>query len=641
MAKAWVLVLVSAFAVAFLAGAGFAAAEPPVVTILPGNQIVSVNSDVVIKVDPKTSGRPIRITWSVFDTGNEGVGSIPFDGTSALCYFSNTDGNATCGPSPFEKSGETEFDVYVVTPSAVTNVTIPMNVSPVNIDVSGIVREDNTVYMTLYMPQLGQMKYSIYKSDVTIYQSERPLDYDGPHARYVGNITLNPGVYYFTFVGINGSSAYGSALKRIEIPSSDFLNMQTDKSDYWKGGRITITGSSSNNVVGEIRYPNGNKAADFTANVSGDHSFSYDFYSQSDWPEGTYVIRTSQPLIKTANFTITEFFELNPKSISSTVNKSSDFSASLSLKNVRQNSTNVSFTTSGGMKDSYVSIANRTLAPQQTTAITVSIPDVESSIDGKITLKTSEGLELAVPVKVTVAESGECPSCPPPSSVANALETDAGSLVWSQECLADEEIARTVTLNNKGETELTGFDYSITDSGDQSLETLDTMGKLEIPVKDLSIGAGKSGDVEIKLTPSAAGRYEGIIEFKSGGNAAPLFVSLTCFENISGALASISARLTKASPPDAVKTGIASDLDTAENALSMGSFARANEFSLIAQAKMDAVESSGTSKPVDLTWILIILVIAAVVFILIWILKSRKPKIAGTEEVADELGNFS
>lgn len=644
MARGWAFVLVFLLAAAFLSMASVKAA-PPEVTIIPAidNKIISANSDFAIKVDPRTSEKPVRITWSVYNAGNIGVGSLPIVDGKGLCYFSESDGNATCGPPPFFHAGETELDVFVIKPDTITtaaNITIPLNISPIEINLNGVGRQDNVVYMIFYMPQKSSMTYGIYKEDLTSYKPPSELAYKGPPlSRYEGNITLNPGVYYFAFV-VNDLGNYGTALKRIEIPSSDFLSVQTDKSEYWKGGKIRISGSSSDDVTGDVRFPGGSKALDFTANASAGNAFYYDFYSESDWPDGVYEVRTSKPLVKSANFTITEFLELTPGSVSGTVNKSNDFSASLTLKNVRQNVTNVSFTVSGGMKEQYVTIVNKYLDPQESTAIKISISKVNSSIDGKITLRTTEGLELAIPVKVTVTEPGQ--SCPPPSA-ENALSIEQNSLVWSQDCMTDEEIRHDVTINNNGASALSDFSYEIDDTGDQSLDTLSTMGNLDIPVSGLSIGAGESKDVEISLTPSSAGKYQGIIRFISGGQSASLFVSLTCFGNITGDISDATEKLAKLNPGSKISDDINSDIEQAQKALALRSYAQANEYAIRAQAKISAIQADagggGVPKPMDFTWIAIIIVIAVVGVVFFLFIRSRKPK-GEAEEGAEELETF-
>jgi hypothetical protein len=638
MKGAWGLLLVSLMAFSFLLCAGLAKAEVPDVTILPDEKIISVNAPLVIKVDPKTSETPMRVTWSVYNTGNIGLGSFPLVNGKGLCYFSNTDGNATCGPSPFFNAGETELYVFVVTPTQAYNKTLYLNISPSSIPMGGVNKVDNTVYMYINVDQKDMMKYSIYKDDLSIYQSERPLDFDVADGRYEGNITLNPGVYYFTFI-MNDSGTYGSALKRIEIPSGDFLTIQAGKNEYWTGEKIRITGTTNaDTVVGEVRYPDGKKALDFSADVSANRSFSYEFYSESDWPEGVYEIRTTSPLAKTANFSLVEFFQLSPEAVKGSVNKSETFSASISVKNVRANATNITLDVSGDIAMSYVTLLDSYLEPQETTTIQIAIEDVEADIDGGIKLKTSEGLQLTIPVSVAMVEPGQ--QC---VAVAKALEIDTDSLVWSRECLAGEEIRHIVKLRNKGTGELTDFSYEIENvytgvSDEQSLEYLDMAGNIYVPVSGLSIAPGDAQEIEITATPDSSGKYHGIITFSSGSDEALLFVALNCFENIS--TASLAEELTKLNPSEDISNDINYDISQAENALSLGNYEQANEYYNSAKAKLAVLGAGGGAQPIDMTMPIIIIVIIIIVIVFFWFFKLRKPRVAGMETGGDELENF-
>jgi hypothetical protein len=629
-------VLLFVFAVSFSAVSFHAGAQTPDVTILP--EVVSVDSSLLVKVDPMTSERPIRITWSVYNTGNEGVGSFPITDGKGLCYFSNDDGNATCGPSPFFQTGETELYVYVITPTKTTNNTIPLNVSSLQISTENVDRVDNTVYMYFYGKK-DWFKYSIYKEDLSIYQSERVLVYNITEGRYRGSITLNPGVYYFAFVA-NDSGTYGGALKRIDIPSENFLIIDTNKDEYWTGEKIRITGTTnSDSVTGRVNFPDGTKAKDFSINVKGDQTFSHEFFSQSDWPEGEYEIKTDYPLVKSVEFSITEFFELTPEYISETLNKSDDFEASIQLKNLRVNSTNVSFTTTGDMESGYVTILDAQLSPQETTTIRIQIPNVESDIDGTITLTTPEGLELGIPVSLTVTEEGECPECPAGEKV---LEIDKDYLVWSQECVVEEDVYNQILITNNGQATLSDFIYLVEDTytGDQSLESLDSYGYIDIPVYDLSIRAGESEYLDIKITPAAAGKYQGLITIKGGGDSAFIFVDLNCFEDVTANLESLNTRLSDLNPSQDISDEVSYYISNAQDAFSLGNYQLANEYYGAAKAKIEILELGGVQQPMDFTWVLIVVIVVVILLVVFWFFKFKRPQISQYEEETESLEGF-
>jgi hypothetical protein len=603
---------------------------------LPDEKILSVNSSVLIKVDPKTTEKPMRVTWSVYNTGNIGLGSFQMAGGSGICYFSNSDGNATCGPSPFFNAGPTELYINVITPTTATNRTLQLNISTISVPLNGVSRDDNTVYMFFYMGQKAWMKYSIFKEDLSIYQSERPLEYESVQGRYAGNITLNPAVYYFTFV-VNDSGTYGSTLKRIEIPSGDYLNMQTSKAEYWKGEKVRITGTtSSGSVLGEVRFPDGNKALDLSANAGADHTFAYEFLSESDWAEGEYEIRMTSPLTKSVKFSITEFFELRPESIAGSANKSDDFSETVQIKNLRQNTTNVSLSVSGDLKNSYVDIGKTSLGPLEATTISLDIPNIEEKVEGKIIVKSGDGLELSIPVLVSVTEPGQ--AC----AGTQALEIVKDTMIFSKECVDGEPLFHEISIKNNGAATLSQFSYDVEDTftGDQSLESLDRNGYIDVPLSDVSIAAGDSENIEIELTPSGAGKYDGLINIKAGGESASVFVFLTCYANISDGISGLYSTLAGKSVSDSVKSDITSDISKAENALTLGNYAQANEYYQKAQAKIDLLDLGGGSAPVDFTMIIIIIIIAVVAGVFLWFFKFKKPKLA-TEEDVDDLEKFA
>lgn len=640
MKRVWVSVLLLIFALTFSVNTVPVSAQTPDVTIFPMQKLVSVDSSFLVKVDPKTTEKPIRITWSVYDTGNEGIGSFPIVEGKGLCYFSNEDGNATCGPSPFSKIGETEFYVHVITPTHITNKTVPVNVSSLAIPTSGVQRVDNTIYMYFYIEEKDLMKYTIYKEDLTIYQSDRPLEYDAADGRYEGNLTLNAGVYYFAFI-VTDNLIHGTALKRIEIPSGDFLTVQTDKDEYWKGEEMKITGTTNaQSVTGQVDFPNGTKAKDFSTNVKGDNTFSHEFSARSNWPEGEYEVKTSHPLVKSVKFSILEFFEITPESVSGSVNKSGDFTTSVDVKNLRSNSTNISFSTSGGMKDEYVTIPDTQLSPQETVTISITITGVQTDVDGTITLETPEGLQLGIPVSVTVTEEGPGPECPPPEK---ALEIDKDYLVWSQECVAGEEISYQLLIINNGDSALSSFEYDVEDTfiSDQSLESLDSYGNIDVLVYDFSVDPGESEFLDIGITPESAGKHQGIITIKSGGDSAYLFVDLECFEDVSGDPESLSSRLSDLNLGADALEDVNSDISNVQDYFSLGNYKLASEYYEKAKAKIEVLEEGGVSPPpMDFTWVIIVVVVIMVVLIAVWFFKFKKPQISEYEEETEGLEGF-
>ncbi len=610
-----------------------ARAQTPDVTIIP--QIISVNSSCFVKVDPKTTEKPMRITWSVYNTGNIGVGSFPITDGRGVCHFSNDDENATCGPSPFFVSGETEFYVYVVTPSHIYNKTIYLNVSSIKLNTNGVNRDGNIVYMYFYMDKKDWMKYSIYKDDLTIYQTDRPLTYDIQNGRYEGNITLNPGVYYFVFT-LNDSGSYAGAMKKIVIPSGEFLLINTDKNKYWVGEKIKISGTTNaEKVSGSVYSPDNKKILDISIPVTSNNTFSYSFYSRSNWDEGDYEIRIAEPLEKTLKFSLSEFFEVRPKDVKENVNKSEDFSKTIEIRNIRENSTNISISTKGDILNDYVTIDRTILNPQDSASLTINIPDVEKDVEGGVMITSDLGFKVEIPISLTVVEGGRPVECPP--CTGSALEIFPS--IWTQTCVEQETISKTFTVKNTGDSELSYFSYEIEDSSstDESLYELDSYGNVDIPLDDLILEAGESKKINISLTPERSGKYVGSIELHSGDKYASIFVVLDCFKDISGDRDLIEKRLNNADIPESAKQEILEYISNSKNAESVGNYKKAYENYQIAAAKIEAFESAGGEKTGRFSpvWIIIIIVIAVAIG-LVWYFKIRKPSAYSEVEELEE-----
>jgi hypothetical protein len=275
------------------------------------------------------------------------------------------------------------------------------------------------------------------------------------------------------------------------------------------------------------------------------------------------------------------------------------------------------------------------LGPQETSTINIDIPGVTSDISGQIKLRSSDGLELAVPVAISVIEPGQ--QC---GASANALSIDKESLIWSQECRTGEEIKHDAKISNTGGSVLSNLAYRVDDSGAGGLEDLENGGYIIVPLTDVSIGLGESKTIEVKITPSYAGKYEGAMKFTSGTNEATMFVSLNCFEDITSELSSMEGNVSSLSVSEDIKDGITSDITSAKNAISLGNYAQAESYYQSAKAKVSLIQAGGASKPIDMTMPIMIIVAVIIVVILLWLFKFRKPKVSAIDEETEGLEGF-
>ncbi|HLD77600.1 MAG TPA: hypothetical protein VJB16_01090, partial [archaeon] len=101
------------------AGAGSAGA----VLTLPANQVTFIpdklagNGSFLMEVAPGIAGA--RVSWLIPAAGETGYGQVPKQGSRWFCYFSNSDNESTCGPTPFSLS-TLGFDPYEVQINATT-----------------------------------------------------------------------------------------------------------------------------------------------------------------------------------------------------------------------------------------------------------------------------------------------------------------------------------------------------------------------------------------------------------------------------------------------------------------------------------------------------------------------------------------
>lgn len=99
-------------------------AQEPNVYVYPN--YANVNTDMVIVVEPSIYDKPMRIVGCMIDGfgGPEYCFSFPIINRKGICYFSNEDENASCGPSPLVNiEGYPEIKVWVITKNDVYNTT--------------------------------------------------------------------------------------------------------------------------------------------------------------------------------------------------------------------------------------------------------------------------------------------------------------------------------------------------------------------------------------------------------------------------------------------------------------------------------------------------------------------------------------
>jgi hypothetical protein len=201
------------------------------VKFIPEN--FSVGSGFIMIADPGVYYQSIRVSYlqEVFEPWF--WGSLPrFDETRWVCYFSNTDENATCGPNPFDLVGEYIVKFFSINKDGSEgNATVVVNVGELTLDSSDTVLNGNRLTMSVFVVGEGQVsggvRYDVYsKKNVTkLEELSGILEYNPPTQGYIGNVTLSPGSYYVAFTAVEGDKIGG-----------DIFPVTVGVEEYFDGG---------------------------------------------------------------------------------------------------------------------------------------------------------------------------------------------------------------------------------------------------------------------------------------------------------------------------------------------------------------------------------------------------------------------
>ncbi len=612
-----------------------ALALEPSITVMPVDKLVSANSSFILRVNPNTLQKPIRVTWSVIGGGERGVGSFPLVDGVGLCYFSNVDENATCGPSPFTVSGEQQLYVNVITPSGIVNATKTLNISDIYVPLNHITVVDNMIYIRVGgdIDKDYTVTYHVYTGELD-YVAQRSLAYDPIEDKHVGNYTFpEAGVYYVFIQAVKGSSS-GSNVYRVYLPSSDYVNMEPGKGVYWLGETVEISGQASQPVSGEVLFPNKSKAMNFIPSVDAGGSFTKTFNSLSGWPEGNYSVHVTSPVEKSIYFLLQDLIEITPSSVSDLVNKSSSYRKTLAVRNLRDVTLNISLLTTGDIKSSHVSLSKSHLAPQETGSIMINISSVDKNMEGTLRVLT-EGIELAVPVEVLTKEkSAECPECPECKGGSSVLSvtTSSGAKMISIEMVENSEATETIKIKNTGSSSLSSFSFSA--GGDLSYIESD----MTMDLSGVSVSGGSSEEVDLVITPYSSGTYSGPLTISGGSESDSVYLHIIVYSDMYSEIQNAMDDLSqmKSSLSSSLYSTIQSYLDDADTSYTLENYQEA-------QAKLDKAKvllsASGPVGPpggdggFDPTIIIIVVVVIIAGVGVFYFLKMRK---AGGGEYSDE-----
>jgi hypothetical protein len=190
--------------------------DAPNITFIPSK--ISVNSSFIVIADPNAGDDDsILVNWVA---GGVSYGSFPKVYGKWMCYFSNTDSSATCGPTPFTEPIPYRFDVSSMNQHGETS---NQSEGEHTIDIGNlrlsilITKAGNDISMEVYPSDLVEgVTYSVYSSTGDP-MSGMSGDLEKVEVPYVGTISLSNGEYYIAFEADASSGGFGGSLTRVFV----------------------------------------------------------------------------------------------------------------------------------------------------------------------------------------------------------------------------------------------------------------------------------------------------------------------------------------------------------------------------------------------------------------------------------------
>jgi hypothetical protein len=256
--------LAFALVFSFLVSAALALPTPNV-EFIP--DMISENGSFLMIVDPMVHDKSIRVTWKVPGFLDTNIGLLPREGDKWICYFSNDDKDATCGPTPFSAS----WDQYDILIESVDSGGETGNKSFDNFEVGAIKLTpqltpfggsvDMIVFPSGGLPK--EVLYAVYDSSFKKKIDYTLLSRDPATGYFTGRANLGvPGTYYFAFKTDDQSASFGGGLIRQDVGVGTglisgsveadpvILNLLLNKTQVYRNINNQIKNIGSKNLTG-------------------------------------------------------------------------------------------------------------------------------------------------------------------------------------------------------------------------------------------------------------------------------------------------------------------------------------------------------------------------------------------------------
>lgn len=266
-AGATALLVLAIFAVPALA------ISTPSVTFIP--EKVSINGAFIMMADPHASQTDsLVVTWGLNGPSSMEInrqGSFPRSGSKYVCYFSNTDNESTCGPSPFKSPSSVpprSFSVFAVNQDNTTGIAAAnISVGGIQITPSIFATNGRNISIRWSTACASTLKYNVYyAANYSEVGLAGVAQYSGDG--YFVDIPTGSGDYFIS-LKIDAPSCtgeFGGTVLHYEIPESGIyaggwpVNLAVDTASFEvllnKGQNYQRTGFSitnvGNNAIGNL-----------------------------------------------------------------------------------------------------------------------------------------------------------------------------------------------------------------------------------------------------------------------------------------------------------------------------------------------------------------------------------------------------
>jgi len=178
-----------------------------------------------IAVVRATSNASARVSWmspeACMDLQDSCYGQFQRSGDAFVCYFSSADQNATCGPSPFLKSGSLyKFIVYGVDgsgPVVSQQKQVTTGAVPLNVFIQTATNGTNSSIKIQVFQLMDSVSYKIYDKSMIEKASGRLTRNE--YGTFVGDIPYNENYRFMVFTGSGSSGTAGAAVTVQEPPA--------------------------------------------------------------------------------------------------------------------------------------------------------------------------------------------------------------------------------------------------------------------------------------------------------------------------------------------------------------------------------------------------------------------------------------